>query len=109
MKIENVPFTLTDWNKIQTQVINGESGFAESKVIEQGNIRARLINYSSNYKADHWCLKGHIAFVIEGEFTIEIENGRKFEFTKGMGFQVADDIDAHKAYSKNGATVFIVD
>ncbi len=109
MKIEGVPFTATDWSKINTTGIPGESGTAFSKSFEQGNLRVRLVEYSADYKADHWCKKGHTVFILDGEFIIEIEDGRKFEFKKGMSFQVADDIDAHKAYSKNGATVFIVD
>ncbi len=109
MKIENVPFSITDWSKISPQTILGESGSAVSRTFEQGNIRARYIEYSAGYKADHWCKRGHVAFLLEGDFTMEIEDGRIYELKKGMSFQVADDIDAHKARTENGAKVFIVD
>ncbi len=109
MKIENLPFIVSDWNKGNSQRVNGESGFSDIKIFEQGNIRVRLVEYSPNYKADHWCKKGHIVFIIDGDVMIEIEDGRKYELSKGMSFQVADNIDAHKAYSVKGAKAFIVD
>ncbi len=109
MKIENIPFIISDWNKENSQRINGESGFADMKTFEQGNIRVRLVEYSPDYKADHWCKKGHIVFILEGEVAIKIDDGRKFKLSKGMSFQVADNVDAHKAFSTNGAKAFIVD
>jgi len=109
MLIDNVPFTTTNWNNISPQEFKGESGYAVTKTIEQGSIRLRFIEYSQDYKANHWCKKGHVALIMEGEFTIELDDGRKFNLTKGMSFQVADDGDAHRAYSKNGAKIFIVD
>jgi hypothetical protein len=40
---------------------------------------------------------------------LRFDDGRVFELKKGMSFQVADNIDAHKACTKKGARVFIVD
>ena len=109
MKIENLPFIVTDWNHTSSEKINGETGFAVSKLFEQGNLRVRMIEYSPGYKADHWCKRGHVVLVLDGEMTIAIDDGRKFELKPGMSFQVADGIDAHKAYTDKGAKVFIVD
>lgn len=109
MKIENVPFIMTDWDYVNSQEIKSESGFSIVKTFEQGNIRIRFIEYSQNYKTDHWCKKGHVGLVLDGQFVIAIDDGRLFRLKKGMSFQVADDIDAHKAYTKKGAKVFIVD
>jgi quercetin dioxygenase-like cupin family protein len=109
MKIENLPFTVSDLSKVKSLRTEGESGYADMRTFEPGNIRARLVEYSPDYKADHWCSKGHVVFILEGDVIIEIEDGRKFELSTGMSFQVADGIDAHKAYSSKGAKVLIVD
>ena len=109
MKIENNPFTLTDFTRIAPQTVAGETGSAIIRSFEQGAVRVRLAEYSAGYLADHWCLRGHIVYVIKGEIDILIEDGRVFHLTEAMSFQVADGIDAHKARSENGATVFIAD
>ncbi len=109
MKIENVPFTVTDWGKVETQTVPGESGEATVRSFEQGNVRVRTAEYSPGYRADHWCLRGHVVLILEGEITVEIQDGRKFVLKKGMSFQVADGIDAHLAHTQKGALAFIVD
>jgi hypothetical protein len=109
MKIENIPFMMTDWSKIDPQIVKGETGYSSVKTHEQGNIRTRYVEYSNNYMADHWCKIGHVVFILDGEIKIEIDDGRSFILRKGMSFMVADDIDAHKASSEFGAIAFIVD
>jgi quercetin dioxygenase-like cupin family protein len=109
MKIESVPFIASDWEKIKPEKINGESGFSMVRKFEQGNVRVRMAEYSPDYRADHWCEKGHVVLVLEGALTIEIKDGRSFVLNQGMSFQVADGIDAHKAFSERGAKVFIID
>lgn len=109
MNIENVPFTLTDWDEVDALTAEGERGWARIKALEQGNLRVRVVEYSPGYLADHWCVKGHAAFVLEGDLVIELESKTKHPMKKGMSFQVSDGIDAHMVFSENGAKVFIVD
>jgi hypothetical protein len=40
---------------------------------------------------------------------VELENGRKFILTPGLSFQVADNADRHRNYSRTGAKFFVVD
>jgi hypothetical protein len=68
-----------------------------------------MVEYSSNYAADHWCNKGHILLCIEGELETELDDGRTFRLTPGMGYQVADNGERHKSISKTGAKLFVVD
>jgi len=69
-----------------------------------------MIEYSPGYKADHWCPRGHVLLVLEGELNIELKDGQKFKLTPGMSFQVADDEEnPHLAFTDAGAKVFIVD
>ncbi|MCL5021398.1 MAG: DHCW motif cupin fold protein [Bacteroidetes bacterium] len=109
MKFENVPFTVTDWNRVSSVGMRGETGKAISKEFDQGNVRVRLVEYSVDYKSDHWCTKGHIVLVLEGDLTVELEDGKKYNLKGDMSLQVGDNVTPHKVCSKNGARVIIFD
>ena len=72
-------------------------------------IRVRMVEYSAGYLADHWCSKGHILLCMEGELHTELADGRKFILTPGTSYQVADNAEPHRSYTKIGAKLFIVD
>jgi quercetin dioxygenase-like cupin family protein len=110
MKIQDVPFSVTDWSKIVPTEHKGETGTSFWLTFEVGNIRVRMIEYSPGYKADHWCGRGHVLVVLEGKLIIELKDGREFKLDSGISFQVADDDNnPHLAYTEIGAKVFIVD
>jgi quercetin dioxygenase-like cupin family protein len=109
MQIPPFPFQLTNWNDMPAEKHNGETGTAYWKVLNFGTVRVRMVEYSANYLADHWCNKGHFICCLEGEMTTELKDGRTFTLLPGMTYQVGDDIDAHRTYSKNGVKIFIVD
>jgi len=68
-----------------------------------------MVQYTPGYLADHWCSKGHVLLVLEGELITELDDGQKFVLTPGITFQVADDASHHRSYTKDGAKLFIVD
>ena len=109
MNPNNIPFQITDWEAISSVEHKGESGTSYWKTLQFGDLRIRMVEYSSNYKADHWCEKGHIIFCIEGEMTTELSDGKEFKMTKGMTYQVSDELSSHRTYSKDGVKLFIVD
>lgn len=109
MQMTEIPFGITDWAKVKSERHKGEIGWADWKVCQFGDIRVRLLEYSSDYKADHWCTKGHILFCLEGELVIELEDGRQFVLQPGMSYQVADGGDPHRSYTTTGAKLFVVD
>ncbi len=109
MKFGNVPFTVTDWTKLSSVGIRGERGKAVSKELNQGSARVRLVDYSADYKSDHWCTKGHIVLVLEGDLTIELNDGMSYELEGDMSLQVGDDVVPHLVRSKGGARVIIFD
>lgn len=109
MKIQNHPFTQIDWHNIDAEEHPGTTGSAFWKTIFLGDIRIRLVEYSWGYLADHWCDKGHVIYIIDGEMTTELKDGRKFTLRKGMSYTVGDDSDAHKTFTDKGARLFIVD
>ena len=109
MHISNIPFGTTEWSKIETTKHLGEQGFALWRTQQFDQIRVRMIEYSENYLADHWCEKGHILLCLSGELVTELKDGRVFTLTAGMSYQVADQAEAHRSSTKLGATLFIVD
>ncbi len=109
MNIENVPFMTTDWSSIVPTEHPGETGKAYWRTLETGNIRVRMVEYTAGYMADHWCSRGHVILVLEGELITELEDGRKFVLTKGMSYQVSTNAEAHRSITTNGAKLFIVD
>ncbi len=109
MKMTDIPFGTTDWSAIERTEHKGETGVAYWRTQTFGDIRVRMVEYSPNYLADHWCNKGHVLLCLEGELHTELKDGRKFVLKPGMSYQVADDTAPHRSYTKNGAKLFIVD
>lgn len=109
MKIEGVPFGLTDWTTVPETVHPGISGVAHWRTVEVGNIRIRMVTYSPSYLADHWCSRGHVVLVLEGILVTEIQGGSVVTLTAGMSYQVSDDVAPHRSSTETGARLFIVD
>lgn len=109
LKIANIPFSTTDWSKLQPTEHPGETGKAFWRTLQAGDIRVRLVEYTPGYVADHWCSRGHILLVLEGTLLTELKDGRRFELGPMMSYQVADDDGAHRSSTETGARLFIVD
>lgn len=109
MKIQDMPFCITDWNTIAATEHPGITGKALWRTFAAGNIRVRMVEYTPGYFADHWCPKGHVLLVLEGEMVTELNDGRKFTLTPGTSYQVADDVNPHRSYTEKGVKLFIVD
>lgn len=104
-----IPFQTTDWNSAPATVHPGESGTAYWKTLQYGGLRIRKVQYSENYKADHWCSLGHILYCLEGELVSELADGRSFILKAGMSYQVSDGASSHRSTSETGATLLIID
>ncbi|MGP4714180.1 DHCW motif cupin fold protein [Psychrobacter sp. DM8] len=109
MKMEKIPFGMTDWTNIEAIKIKGETGVGYWITLDFNTIQVHKVEYSPGYLADHWCFKGHILLCLEGELNTELKDGRTFTLTPGMTYQVADDTIAHRSSTTTGAKLFIVD
>ena len=109
MDINNIPFGITNWAEIPTTRHTGDQGYALWHTQQFDAIRVRMVEYSENYLADHWCSKGHILLCLDGELSTELNDGRVFVLKAGMSYQVADDAEAHRSSTVSGAKLFIVD
>lgn len=107
--MSNIPFQCINWETIEKAEHKGDVGVAYWQTVQLGGLRIRLVEYSKNYIADHWCRKGHIVHCLEGEFISEMENGGHFRLSKGMTYVVSDELSSHRSVSKEGARLLIVD
>ena len=109
MKIDDIPFGVTDWSTIAPTEHVGTIGKALWHTRTFGDLRVRMVEYSPGYLADHWCSKGHILLCLEGELHTELADGRTFTLRPGMSYQVADQAEPHRSSTSTGARLFIVD
>ena len=110
MKIPTLPFTLTDWDSVEEERYDGETGYAVWRTRQIDDLRVRCVEYSPGYLADHWCERGHILFVYEGVLETELKDGRTYILKPGMSYQVSDSGDApHRSRTAVGAKIFVVD
>jgi hypothetical protein len=110
MKIPVSPFTVTDWSIVPATEHAGETGMAFWRTINIGDLRIRMVQYSPGYLADHWCDRGHLLLVLEGELDTELQDGRTVRLLPGMSYQVSDfGAAAHRSSTRIGAKLFIVD
>jgi hypothetical protein len=109
MKIDNIPFGITDWSAIARTEHAGDTGIAYWRTQRFGELRVRMVEYSPGYLADHWCEKGHVLLCLAGELRTGLADGRVFTLTPGMSYQVADGAEPHRSSTEAGATLFIVD
>lgn len=105
----SIPFQITDWESVPVTEHPGESGVAFWKTLQFGDLRIRMVEYSANYLADHWCSKGHIIYCIEGEMECELSDGKKRILSKGMTYEVSDGMSSHRSFSKDGVKLLIID
>jgi hypothetical protein len=109
MHITAFPFQTINWTTVPEELHEGETGYALWQIIHVGDIRVRRMVYSPGYKADHWCKKGHIIHCLEGSMITELEDGRHMPLSTGMTYIVGDNCEAHRTFSENGCTLFVVD
>src|SRR6187401_1130017 len=107
--MSNIPYQNIDWTAVEKVVHKGETGTALWQTIQFSGLRIRLVEYSKEYLANHWCQKGHIVHCLEGEFISELKNGEKFILSKGMSYVVSDELSSHRSFSKKGVTLLIID
>ncbi len=110
MMIAPQSFMAIDWDAVPPTLHPGTSGEATWRTMIVGDMRVRRVDYSPGYIADHWCDRGHVLFVIDGEIVNELADGRRNVLAAGHGYIVSDHGDAaHRSLSPSGARLFIVD
>ncbi|RXJ80746.1 DHCW motif cupin fold protein [Arcobacter sp. F2176] len=109
MNNKNIPFQTIDWSNIPKIEHKGESGVAYWQTLEFQGLRVRVVTYSANYVADHWCEKGHIVYCLEGEVINEQKDGESSILKPGMSYIVSDELSSHRSVTKDGVKLLIID
>ena len=109
MRLSDIPFGVCDWTDVEPTEHAGEPGMALWRTRQFGEVRVRMVEYSTGYRADHWCSKGHILLCLGGELHTELADGRQFVLKPGMSYKVADAAEPHRSSAPTGARLFIVD
>lgn len=104
-----IPYQTIDWTQVKVTEHPGESGTAFWRTINYDGLRIRMVEYSPNYKADHWCELGHIILCLKGELQSELADGSVHILKENMSYHVSDQMSKHKSISKDGVLLFIVD
>jgi len=107
--MNNIDFTSINWDNVPKTEHVGETGTSFWQTLQFDGIRMRIVEYSVNYLADHWCTKGHIVHCLEGEFESELQNGEIIKLSKGMSYIVSDELSSHRSFSSNGVKLLIID
>jgi hypothetical protein len=105
----SIPFQHIDWTNVAQTIHHGETGTAIWQTMLVDGLRLRLVTYSANYLADHWCEKGHIVHCLEGEFISEFKHGESSTLRAGMTYVVSDTLSSHRSISALGAKLLIID
>jgi len=109
MDMPMFPFESVDWAHVPVTEHAGEPGMALWRTAHAGPIRVRMVEYSPGYVADHWCSKGHVLLVLDGELETELADGTRHVLRAGMSYQVGDGAEPHRSRTASGARLFIVD
>jgi ribosomal protein S18 acetylase RimI-like enzyme/quercetin dioxygenase-like cupin family protein len=83
---------------------------ARFKVFGDGRKQMRLVEFTSEFVEPHWCEKGHVGWVLEGELEVDFR-GRVVRYAAGSGiFIAAGPASAHKARAVTPAVrLFLVE
>lgn len=104
-----IPFQTIDWTTVEKIEHKGETGTSYWQTMQFKGLRIRIVEYSVNYIADHWCQKGHIVHCLEGEFTSELQNGESVMLKKGMTYVVSDEMSSHRSLTNQPVRLLIID
>jgi quercetin dioxygenase-like cupin family protein len=107
--MNSIDFTAINWDNVPKIEHAGETGTSFWQTLQFDGIRMRIVEYSKNYIADHWCVKGHIVYCLEGEFESQLKDGEIFSLSKGMTYIVSDELSSHRSVSSTGVKLLIID
>ena len=104
-----IPFETIDWSILPATTVNGTTGTAIMRIVQHEGLRIRMVEYSANYLADHWCRLGHLVFVLEGELINEHEDGTANVLKAGMSYHVSDGLSSHRSRTNGPVKMIVVD
>ncbi|HEX9107119.1 MAG TPA: cupin domain-containing protein [Longimicrobiales bacterium] len=100
---QRIDFATLNWDGWASEVP------ARIKVAEGGGQRARLIEMAPGFVEPEWCHKGHVGYVVSGQYITDLE-GETLTMRTGNGF-ILPTGTRHRSRNTSPlpAVVFIVD
>lgn len=109
MHLQGFPGGPVDWDGLTPWMDEGEQGYMLSRTVEAGSLRIRKVDCSPDFLSSHWCEKGHIFLVLDGELDLEFQQAQTHRLVAGMSFHVPEGDKPHRVRTKEGAVLFILD
>jgi len=78
------------------------------KAYMRENLKVRLVEFSTGFREESWCTKGHTGYVLEGSFSIDFD-GKVIPFKAGDGIFIPEgEENKHKAKVIKGGKVLLI-
>jgi hypothetical protein len=97
----NISLLTVDWNSVPKTEHKGDTGTSNLQTIKLQGLRIRILNYSANYLANHWCIIDHIVYCPEGELMSKSQDSSAIHMKEGMTYVVSDELSSHYSPSKS--------
>ena len=95
-----IQFELLDWENLQDGL--------QQKAFCSNDKRLRLLKITETFKEEHWCIKGHIGFVLSGKMKIDFD-GIVRDFQKGDALWIEEgERSKHKVLMEKGGEVVLI-
>lgn len=75
------------------------------KAFVRGNQRLRLLDFMEGFEEKEWCIKGHAAYVLDGEFSLYFKEGVSRLKAGDVAFIPSGEEYCHKAILGKGENV----
>ena len=82
---------------------------AREKRVTNNDIVLRLVEFSPPFVEEHWCVKEHRGYVVDGEFTVAFRD-RNESLKTGDGILIqAGNANAHKAIVRQTVLLLLME
>lgn len=91
-----------DWDTVAVEEHAGKTGNSFWRTYQDESVRIRIVDYPVGFVSDHWCAKGHIIHMLQGEIEIDLKDGSTSRAKAGATLKIGEGFD-HLA--RNASTV----
>lgn len=101
MNLSRIDFQSLPW-------VSFAPGAREKRVSDNDNV-LRLVEFSPPFVEEHWCVKKHLGYVLDGEFIVEFRD-RTESLQAGDGITIqAGSANAHKAIVQKTVLLLLIE
>ena len=106
----NRSYVSIDWEHVPREEHPGKTGSAFWRTYQDEDVHLRIVEYPAGYVSDHWCAKGHIIHMLQGEIEIALKDGSTSHAKTGATLKIAEGLEhCTRNASMVSAQMLIVD